>query len=62
LLGAGLSTLYSVLYVILQAEETALLLGSVLIFAVLSLLMLLTRHLDWYALTGQSEARLQANP
>lgn len=61
LLGAGLSTLYSVLYVILQAEETALLLGSVLIFAVLSLLMLLTRHLDWYALTGQSETKLPAN-
>ena len=56
MLGAGLSTLYSLLYVILQAEETALLMGSVLIFAVLSILMLLTRHLDWYALTKQSEA------
>jgi inner membrane protein len=55
MLGAGLSTLYTLLYVILQAEETALLMGSVLIFAVLSVLMLLTRHLDWYALTKQSE-------
>jgi inner membrane protein len=56
LLGAGLSTLYTVLYVILQAEETALLMGSLLIFAVLSILMLSTRHLDWYALTRQNES------
>ncbi|MEQ1738969.1 MAG: inner membrane CreD family protein, partial [Methyloglobulus sp.] len=55
MLGAGLATLYTLLYVILQAEETALLMGSVLIFAVLSMLMLLTRHLDWYALTKQNE-------
>jgi inner membrane protein len=61
MLGSGLSVLYSLLYVILQAEETALLMGSVLIFAVLSILMLLTRHLDWYALTGQSETSSQAN-
>jgi inner membrane protein len=57
-LGVGLSILYSILYVILQAEETALLMGSLLIFVVLSMLMLLTRHLDWYALTRQNEVPL----
>ncbi len=52
ILGAGLSVLYSLLYIILQAEDTALLMGSVLIFAILALLMLSTRNLDWYALTN----------
>lgn len=50
LLGAGLLGLYSVLYVILQAEDQALLMGSVLIFVVLAVLMLATRNLDWYEL------------
>lgn len=54
LLGLGLSTLYAVLYVILQSEESALLMGSVLTFVVLAALMLATRHFDWYVLTGQS--------
>lgn len=56
MLGAGLSTLYALLYVILQAEETALLMGSVLIFTVLSILMLATRNLDWYDLTKASDS------
>ncbi|WP_019865948.1 cell envelope integrity protein CreD [Methylovulum miyakonense] len=55
LLGLGLSVLYTVLYVILQSEESALLMGSVLTFVVLAVLMLATRHFDWYALTRQSE-------
>ena len=56
ILGAGLSTLYVSLYVILQAEESALLMGSLLLFIVLAALMLATRHFDWYALTtGQGD-------
>lgn len=59
MLGAGLAGLYALLYVILQAEENALLMGSVLIFAVLALLMLATRHFDWYALTaGNTPSRI----
>ncbi len=54
LLGLGLSGLYAVLYVILQSEGSALLMGSMLTFVVLAALMLATRHLDWYALTGQT--------
>lgn len=53
ILGAGIAALYMVLYVILLAEESALLMGSLLLFAALAGLMLITRHLDWYALTGQ---------
>ena len=33
---------------LLQAEETALLLGALLLFATLALVMGLTRKLDWY--------------
>lgn len=54
LLGSGLLSLYTILYVILQAEDNALLMGSLLIFAVLAALMLATRHLDWYALTANA--------
>lgn len=52
MLGAGLAGLYALLYMILQAEENALLMGSVLIFVVLAVLMLATRNFDWYALTA----------
>ncbi|HPQ96200.1 MAG TPA: cell envelope integrity protein CreD, partial [Thiolinea sp.] len=52
LLGGSLLTLYGMLYLILQAEDQALLMGSLLIFALLSTVMLGTRHMNWYALTG----------
>lgn len=47
---AMLGLLYGVLYALLQVEALALLLGSGLLFAVLALVMYLTRKLDWYAL------------
>lgn len=56
LLGAGLIGLYFILYIILQAEDKALLMGSVLIFAILAVLMLATRNLDWYALMQMDKA------
>lgn len=52
LLGGGLLVLYGLLYMILQTEDNALLMGSILIFAILAGLMLATRHLDWYDLTN----------
>ncbi|MEZ5477470.1 MAG: cell envelope integrity protein CreD [Thiolinea sp.] len=57
LLGAGLFGLYGILYLILQAEDQALLMGSLLIFVLLAVLMLATRKLDWYALM-QGEKKL----
>lgn len=47
---AMLATLYGLLYVIVQAEDFALLMGAVLVFAVLAILMLATRKVDWYNL------------
>jgi len=51
--GAAVAGLYGVLYVLLQLEQTALLLGSALLFGVLAALMVATRRTDWYALLGR---------
>ncbi len=40
--------LYSFLYVLLENEDYALLLGSLAIFAILAAVMYLTRNVDWY--------------
>lgn len=61
ILGAALATLYVLLYVILQSEENALLMGSVLIFVMLAGLMMATRHFDWYALTEQEDKNATIN-
>ena len=43
-----LGTLYALLYVILNAEDYALLIGSAVLFAALATTMYLTRNIDWY--------------
>jgi len=43
-----LAALYGLLYVILNAEDYALLIGSAVLFAALATTMYLTRHIDWY--------------
>ncbi|RQM74034.1 cell envelope integrity protein CreD [Aeromonas jandaei] len=53
---ALLGLVYAILYSLLQAEEIALLLGALLLFATLALIMLLTRKLDWYQVMGQQAA------
>ena len=50
-----LSLLYAVLYGLLQSEDNALLLGSLLLFAALTAIMTLTRRLDWYRFSVRSE-------
>lgn len=47
---AGLSFLYALLYGLLSAEDYALLMGSLLLFVLLGVFMMLTRKVDWYAL------------
>ncbi|RYG79648.1 cell envelope integrity protein CreD [bacterium] len=44
---SGLALLYALLYGILGAEDYALLMGSLLLFAVLATFMLMTRRVDW---------------
>ncbi|MEM7282873.1 MAG: cell envelope integrity protein CreD [Pseudomonadota bacterium] len=53
LYSVGLIFLYLTLYVILQAEDFALLMGSVLLFIVLSTVMIITRKVDWYRLSDR---------
>jgi inner membrane protein len=50
MVGGILSTLYAYLYILLQLEDHALLMGSVGLFGVLAVAMYLTRKVDWYAL------------
>jgi inner membrane protein len=49
-LGFGLSLLYGCLYQILQSEDKALLMGTILLFAILATLMVGTRKTNWYHL------------
>ena len=49
-LTAALSGLYAMLYAILQSEDNALLMGSLLLFAALTAIMLVTRRVDWFGL------------
>lgn len=54
--GGGIAALYGALYVLLQMEQTALVIGSVLLFIVLAGVMVLTRRVDWYRLLGAPAA------
>ncbi len=49
-MSAALLLLYAMLYAILRSEDNALLMGSLLIFSVLSMVMVVTRRVDWYAI------------
>lgn len=51
--GAGIAGLFGTLYALLQMEQTALVLGSVLLFIVIAVVMVSTRKLDWYDLMRQ---------
>lgn len=51
--GGGIAGLFATLYALLQMEQTALVLGSVLLFLVLAAVMVTTRKLNWYELLGQ---------
>lgn len=48
---AGIALLYGALYLLLQLEQNALLLGALLVFAALAATMVATRRIDWHALT-----------
>ena len=52
LFAAGVALLYGVLWLLLKMEQTALVLGSVLLFATLAAVMVLTRRVDWYGLAA----------
>ena len=50
--GGLLTALYGALYDLLVSEDSALLLGSLLLFGLIALAMMATRHVDWYAINA----------
>lgn len=52
--GVALTMLYGALYGLLISENNALVLGSILLFAVLAAVMVATRKVDWYQI-GEAE-------
>lgn len=59
MVGGILVILYAYLYILLQIEDYALLMGSVGLFGVLCAIMYFTRKIDWYAL-HQDTTNLQS--
>jgi inner membrane protein len=52
----ALTLLYAALYGLLVSEDNALVLGSLMLFAILSAIMLATRRIDWYAPLAEAQA------
>ncbi|AIY44002.1 Inner membrane protein CreD [Collimonas arenae] len=46
--GAMLTMLYGTLYGLLISEDNALMLGSLMLFVILAVIMIVTRKIDWY--------------
>jgi inner membrane protein len=59
--GAGVAGLYGYLYVLLMNEDSALLIGSIGLFAILAGVMYVTRNVDWYAMGASRGARSQTS-
>src|SRR5437899_10557003 len=49
MIGAGLTGVYTFLYITLRQQYYALLMGAIAAFIVLSIVMCVTREVDWYA-------------
>lgn len=54
-----LGALYAALYGLLLSEDNALVLGAGLLFAILAAIMVATRRVDWYQLSGRDEGGLR---
>lgn len=58
--GGGVAALYGALYGIVQSEQNALLLGTLLVFGVLAGAMLATRNVDWHRRLGTAASGAEA--
>lgn len=56
-IAAVLAALYGFMFIVLQAEDYALLGGSLGVFIMIGIAMYVTRHVDWYVLEGFSSGR-----
>ena len=57
-----LSILYGYLFLILQLQDYALLMGSIVLFVILALVMFLTRKIDWFAIFKSANAEKLTEP
>ena len=55
ILGSSLLIVYSFVYIILQLQDYALLMGSIGLFVILAIAMYLSRKVDWYAIDLDKE-------
>jgi len=55
--GLGVALLYGLLFLLLQLEQTALVVGALALFAALAAVMYFTRKVDWYRLTANEASR-----
>ncbi|HEY4365852.1 MAG TPA: cell envelope integrity protein CreD [Steroidobacteraceae bacterium] len=53
--GAAMTVVYGLLYVLVLSEDYALLLGAITLFAALAAVMLATRNIDWYRAVDRQE-------
>jgi len=53
---AALGSLYALLYGLMSAEDYSLLMGSILVFGLLSAVMILTRNINWFSVTNKQAA------
>lgn len=60
LLGGVLALVYAMLYGLVAAEQYALLIGALVLLATVTLLMYLTRRIDWYAYAPMPAAEVGA--
>ena len=56
--GGLISVLFAAIYGLLRSEDNSLLLGAVMLFAVLALIMVITRRVDWYRTGAVPEGAL----
>ncbi|MEQ1308755.1 cell envelope integrity protein CreD [Acinetobacter bereziniae] len=60
LFGVILSSLYAVMYLLLQSSGKTFLIGSIISFVLLAVVMFLTRHIDWYQINNKPERALKS--
>ncbi len=60
LFGIILNTLYAIMYMLLQSSGKTFLIGSVISFVVLTVVMFITRHIDWYQISNRPERELKS--
>ena len=59
LFGIILSSLYAIMYMLLQSSGKTFLMGSIISFVVLAVVMFITRHIDWYSIGNKPERELR---